>query len=101
MAQIKTGSQVKIVKGKDAGKTGEVLKVVYGKTRSGTAANKIIVKGINLLKKHIKPNPQLNILGGIVEVERSISISNVRLVDAAKKEKKTTKKTETKVEANA
>jgi|GEM_PF-6495708 len=98
MTKIKTGTQVKIVKGRDAGKTGEVTKVIYGKTRSGTAANKIIVKGINIVKKHIKPNAQLNIVGGIIEIEKSISISNVRLIEVAKKEQKTTKKTETKVD---
>lgn len=94
MSKIKTGLQVKIVKGKDAGKEGEVLKVVRAQTRVGTAADKVVVKGINMFKKHIKPNPQLNIVGGIVEIERPISIANVKLVAT---EKKATKK-QTKVE---
>lgn len=99
MSKIKTGLQVKIVKGKDAGKEGEVLKVVYGKTRAGTSADKIVVKGINLSKKHIKPNPQLNTAGGIIEIERPISISNARLVGAEKKAtKKPAKKAEKVVE---
>jgi large subunit ribosomal protein L24 len=92
---VKKGQQVQIVKGKDKGKTGEVLKVVYAQTKQGTDASKILVKGINVVKKHVKPNPNLNLPGGIVDVERPIAIANVKLVEAkpvkATKAKKATK----------
>ena len=66
--------QVMVRAGKDRGKKGRVLSVVPGK-------NRVIVEGVNLIKRHTRPNPQKNIKGGIVEREASIHASNVMLVD--------------------
>jgi large subunit ribosomal protein L24 len=67
--KIRTGDKVKVITGKDKGKVGEVLKVLKDK-------NKVVVEGVNKVKKHIKPG-QLNEEGGIVELEKPIDVSNV------------------------
>ncbi|MBN2857562.1 MAG: 50S ribosomal protein L24 [Candidatus Delongbacteria bacterium] len=64
--------KVKVIAGNNKGKTGKVLKVIVDK-------NKLIVEGVNLVKKHQKPN-QTNQQGGIIEKEAPISASNVMLV---------------------
>lgn len=64
--------KVKIIAGNNKGKTGKVLKVIVDK-------NKLIVEGINLVKKHQKPN-QTNQQGGIIEKEAPVNVSNVMLV---------------------
>ena len=64
---------VKILSGKYSGKTGKVLKVYPDK-------NRLIVEGVNIIKKHTKPS-QKNPQGGIVEKESSIHISNVMVID--------------------
>ena len=79
--KIKTGDTVKIIAGEEKGKEGKVLRVDLGGRR-------IIKKGLNLVKKHTKPNAQ-NPQGGIVEKEASIHISNLALIDP--KTKKTTR----------
>ncbi|KRL44670.1 MULTISPECIES: 50S ribosomal protein L24 [Lacticaseibacillus] len=71
--KIKTGDKVRVMRGKDAGKEGTVTKVLL-------KADKVIVEGVNIVKKHQKPsnaNPQ----GGIVDVEAAIHVSNVMLLD--------------------
>lgn len=60
------------MRGKQAGSTGKVLQVRDGR---------VLVEGINKVKRHVKPNQALNVPGGIVEVERPIDISNVMLID--------------------
>jgi large subunit ribosomal protein L24 len=60
--------------GKDRGKKGRVLSVLPEK-------NRVVVEGVNLIKRHTRPNPQKNIKGGIVEREAAIHASNVMLVD--------------------
>jgi len=70
--KIKRGDIVKVIKGKDRGKTGKVLKVFPKK-------NKVLVEGVNIFKKHIKPRRQGE-KGEIVEVTRPMSIANVMLV---------------------
>ena len=79
--KIKTGDTVKIIAGEEKGKEGKVLRVDREKNRA-------IVEGLNLVKKHTKPNAQ-NPQGGIVEKEASIHISNLALIDH--KTKKTTR----------
>ena len=64
--------KVKVIAGNNKGKTGKVLKVIVDK-------NKLIVEGVNLVKKHQKPN-QTNQQGGIIEKEAPVSASNVMLV---------------------
>jgi len=70
---IKKNDEVYILRGKDRGKTGRVLIVM---PRDG----KIVVEGVQMIKRHTRPNPQRNIKGGIVEKEAPIQLSNVALV---------------------
>ena len=74
-SKIKRNDQVVVIAGKDAGKKGRVLRVLGEK-------NRVLVEGVMLMKKHVKPNPQRNIKGGIAEQEATIHISNVMLVDS-------------------
>ena len=71
---IRKNDQVIVRAGKDRGKKGRVLSVVPGK-------NRVIVEGVNMIKRHTRPNPQRNIKGGIVEREASIHLSNVMVID--------------------
>jgi len=70
--KIIKGDKVKVLVGKDRGKEGNVVKVL-------TSAGRVLVEGVNVLKKHVKPG-QVSKEGGIVSVERPINISNVSLV---------------------
>src|SRR5688572_7422809 len=70
---IKKNDQVFVLRGKDRGKTGRVLIVMPQKER-------VVVEGIQMIKRHTRPNPQRNIKGGVVEKEASIHISNVAVV---------------------
>ena len=70
---IKKNDEVYILRGKDRGKTGRVL-IVRGDE------GKIVVEGVQMIKRHTRANPQRNIKGGIVEKESPIHISNVALV---------------------
>ena len=74
-AKILKNDEVIVIAGKDAGKQGKVTKV--------TADGKLFVEGVNLIKKHQKPNPQLGVAGGIVEQEAPIQASNVALFNSA------------------
>jgi large subunit ribosomal protein L24 len=71
---IRKNDQVIVRAGKDRGKKGRVLSVHPDK-------NRVVVEGVNLIKRHTRPNPQKNIKGGIVEREAAIHASNVMLVD--------------------
>ena len=71
---IRKNDQVIVRAGKDRGKKGRVLSVLPDR-------NRVIVEGVNLIKRHTRPNPQKNIKGGIVEREASIHASNVMLLD--------------------
>ncbi len=71
--KVKKGDNVLIIAGKDRGKTGKVLKVLPSKMR-------VIVEGINFIKKHTRPNPQKNIKGGVLEKEAPIHVSNVKII---------------------
>ncbi len=86
--KIKVGDNVKVIAGKDRGKTGKIIKTLRKKDR-------VIVEGINIVKKHQKPT-QANENGGIIEMEASIHVSNVKKIDNKNEEKKATKKTEKK-----
>ena len=70
---IRKNDNVLVIAGKDRGKRGRVLKTVPAK-------NRLVVEGINMIKRHTKPNPGRNIKGGIVEREASLHASNVQLV---------------------
>ena len=80
---LKKGIQVKIISGKDKGKTGEILEI-------NKKLNKIKIKSIGMIKKHLKPTKENK--GGIVSKESFIHQSNVKNIDQNKKEKKTTGK---------
>ena len=71
--QIRKGDNVKVLAGKDAGKSGRVLSI-------NAKTNRVVVEHVAIVKRHTRPNPQKNIKGGIVEKEASIHISNVALV---------------------
>jgi large subunit ribosomal protein L24 len=78
MSRLKTpvrkNDEVLVIGGKDRGKRGRVLQVLPEK-------NRILVEGVNMIKRHTRPNPQRNIKGGIVEREAAIHASNVMPVD--------------------
>ena len=75
---IKKNDKVKVIAGKDKGKEGTVEKVFPSKER-------VIVKGVNIVKKHQKPT-NANPNGGLVEVEAPIHVSNVMLIDPSNNE---------------
>lgn len=74
-AKIRRQDEVVVLAGKDKGKTGKVSQVL--------PTGKMIVEGINLVKKHTKPNPHLGVTGGIVDKEAPIQASNVAIVNPA------------------
>jgi large subunit ribosomal protein L24 len=71
--KIKRNDTVEVIAGKDKGKRGRVLRVIADK-------NRVLVEHVMIVKKHVKPNPQRNIKGGIAEQESPIAISNVMLL---------------------
>ncbi len=75
MSKIKRDDEVIVTAGRDKGKRGKVLRVL--------ADNKLLVAGVQMVKKHQKPNPQMGVPGGIVEKEAPIQLSNVALFNAA------------------
>ncbi|KGH70943.1 50S ribosomal protein L24 [Oenococcus oeni S25] len=74
---IKTGDKVRVIAGKDKGKEGSV-------TKAFLKTDRVIVEGVNKVKKHQKPT-QAEPKGGIIEKEAAIHVSNVMLLDASKK----------------
>jgi large subunit ribosomal protein L24 len=81
--KVKVGDNVRILAGKDKGKEGRIIKTLK-------KDNKVVVEGINIIKKHVKPN-RMNEVGSIVEVEAPIHVSNVKVVEETKKAKATKK----------
>jgi large subunit ribosomal protein L24 len=83
MQKIRSKDKVIVTTGKDKGKTGTVLKVIdlSGKKNSSKKAMRVLVEGLNLIKKHVRGNPQQGQQGGIIEKEASLDISNVALVN--------------------
>jgi large subunit ribosomal protein L24 len=73
---IRKGDNVRVIAGKDAGKSGRVLSIDAKK-------NRVVVEHVAIMKRHTRPNPQKNIKGGIVEKEASINVSNVMVVCAS------------------
>lgn len=71
MAKLKKDDKVIVIAGKDKGKVGAVLNVING--------SRVVVEGANTVKKHQKPNPQKGEQGGVVEMEKSLHISNVAI----------------------
>jgi large subunit ribosomal protein L24 len=77
MQRIKKGDEIVVLAGRDKGKRGTVLRRVD--------AQRVIVEGVNRVKKHQRPNPMKNVTGGIVEKDMPIHISNVALFNPATK----------------
>jgi len=75
MNKIRKGDQVLVRTGKDRGKRGEVLRVLPN--------DRVLVAGVNIVKRHTRPNPNKGVTGGIIDKEASIHISNVALYNAA------------------
>ena len=80
---LKKGIQVKVLTGKDKGKTGEILEI-------NRKLNKVKIKTINMIKKHLKPTKENK--GGIISKESFIHQSNIKNIDVKKQEKKAVKK---------
>ena len=80
---LKKGLQVKVISGKDKGKTGEILEI-------NRKLQKVKIKAINMVKKHLKPTKENK--GGIISKENFIHLSNIKNIDTVKKEKKTASK---------
>lgn len=76
MQKIKLKDEVVIIAGKDKGSTGTVTKVLD---------SKVLVEGLNLAKKHVRPNPNAGVAGGITEIEMPLAISNVAIYNPATK----------------
>ena len=80
---IKVGDNVKVLAGKDKGKEGKVIRTLK-------KDNKVVVEGINMVKKHVKPRG-MNEVGSITDVEAPIHVSNVKLNTKDAKKAKATK----------
>ncbi|WP_196139411.1 50S ribosomal protein L24 [Aliikangiella sp. G2MR2-5] len=76
MRKLKTGDEVIVLTGKSNGQRGKISKIIADK-------NRVVVEGCNMIKKHVRPNPQAGIQGGIVEKEASMDISNVAIFNPA------------------
>ena len=74
--RLRAGDEVVVIAGRDLGKTGTITSI---------KKNKAFVTGINVVKKHTKPNTQLGITGGIVEQESPIDLSNIQIWDSKTK----------------
>lgn len=75
MKRIRKGDEVVVIAGKDKGRRGTVQRVMDN--------DKIVVQGINMVKKHQKPNPAQGVSGGIIEKEMPLNVSNVMLYNPA------------------
>ncbi len=70
---VRRNDTVLVIAGKDRGKRGRVLKLLPER-------NRVVVEGVNVIKRHTRPNPSRNIKGGVVEREASLRASNLQLV---------------------
>jgi large subunit ribosomal protein L24 len=70
--KLKKGDEVIVIAGKDKGKRGVILS-------ASPVTNKVLVEGVNQVKKHVRPNPQRNEQGGILTLDRPIQVSNVAI----------------------
>ena len=91
--KVKVGDNVRIIAGKDKGKEGKVVRTLKKK-------DKVVVEGLNIVKKHSKPN-STNDKGGIFSIEAPIHVSNVKVIEEKATKKEVVKKTTAKKEAPA
>jgi large subunit ribosomal protein L24 len=78
MRRIRRDDEVIVIAGKDKGRRGKVMRMVENGER-------VIVAGVNMIKRHTKPNPARNVAGGIIEREAAVHVSNVMLFNPATK----------------
>ena len=78
MNKLKTGDEVIVISGKDKGKTGTLTRI---------KGERCLVSGMKLVKKHVRPSPQVNEPGGIIEKESFINISNIAFYNSSTKKK--------------
>ena len=71
MNKLKRGDEVFVASGKDKGRRGVIVEILD--------KQKVLVEGINIVKKHTKPNPEMGVTGGVVEQEAAISLSNLAI----------------------
>lgn len=84
MKKIRSGDEVVVIAGKSKGSKGKVLRFVERKDKRGNILGTwVIVEGVNMVKKHVKPNPQANVVGGFVSKEAAVHYSNIQLWDPA------------------
>lgn len=91
--KVRVGDNVRIIAGKDKGKEGKIIRTLKKK-------DQVVVEGLNIVKKHSKPN-NTNDKGGIFSVEAPIHVSNVKVIDTKATKEKTVKKETVKKEAPA
>ena len=77
MNKIKTGDSVIVIAGKDKGKQGSITEILSN--------GRCYVSGVQMVKRHTKPNPQAGIAGGVVEKEASIDVSNISIFNTSSK----------------
>ena len=77
MNKIRTGDQVIVIAGKDKGKQGSITKILSN--------GRCYVSGVQIVKRHTKPNPNAGIAGGVVEKEASIDMSNISIYNSSTK----------------
>lgn len=75
MRKLKRDDEVVVIAGRDKGKRGKITRVLDN--------DKLVIAGINMVKRHTKPNPQAGVAGGIVEKEAPIHVSNVAIFNSA------------------
>lgn len=78
MRKLIKGDEVVVIAGKDKGKRGKITAVIFDAKKG----DKFLVSGVNMIKKHTKPNPQAGVQGGIVEKEAPIAASNVAIFNS-------------------
>ena len=72
MRRIRRDDEIIVIAGKDKGRRGKIMRMIEGGER-------VIVAGVNMIKRHTKPNPARNVAGGIIEREAALHVSNVML----------------------
>lgn len=81
MQKLKSGDKVVVIAGREKGKQGTILRVINSKC--AIKGLRVVVEGINLVKRHTKANPSKEKPGGIIEKEASLHISNVAILNTA------------------
>lgn len=75
MKKIRKGDEIIVITGKNKGKTGQVLQIVQD-------GDKVVIEGVNVAKKHVKPNPVKGITGGVIDKTMPIHVSNVAIYNS-------------------